>query len=273
MKILLMAISMTACLLSKAQSHQLEKLWETDSIVATPESVLADAGRGILYVSLINGSPWEKDGRGGIAKLKTDGTGYDSTWVTGLNAPKGMGLLKNKLYVADISEVVVIDADRARVEKRIAIDSASGLNDVTVSDKGVVYVSDSKTGKVWRLDNDVPALYLENMKGVNGLMAVKDELMVASGKSFVRAGADKKITGIAELAQAGDGVEPIGNGDYLVSSWGGYIYYVSADGQIQTLLETAPQKRNTADIGYDAKQRIVYVPTFFSKTVAAYKLK
>ena len=99
------------------------------------------------------------------------------------------------------------------MEKRIAIDSASGLNDVTVSEKGVVYVSDSKTGKVWRLDNDVPALYLENMKGVNGLMAVKDELMVASGKSFVRAGADKKITGIAELAQAGDGVEPIGNGE------------------------------------------------------------
>jgi hypothetical protein len=40
----------------------------------------------------------------------------------------------------------------------------------------------------------------------------------------------------------------------------------------ETLLETHAEKRNTADIGYDPVQRIVYVPTFFAKTVTAYKL-
>jgi hypothetical protein len=48
---------------------------------------------------------------------------------------------------------------------------------------------------------------------------------------------------------------------------------VTADGKVETLLETHQQKRNTADIGYDAQKRILYVPTFFAKTVAAYSVK
>lgn len=254
-------------------AQTLEKVWETDSIVAVPESVLADPKNGVLYVSLIDGEPWGADGKGGVARMKDDGTGYDSTWTTGLNAPKGLGLYGAKLYAADISDVVVIDANTGKVEGRIPIPEASGLNDITVSDDGVVYVSDSKTAKVWRLQNDQPQLFLENMQGVNGLKAVGKDLIIASGKSFVKADEKKNITKITELPQGGDGVEPLGKGDFLVSAWIGYVYYVSADGSIKTLLETAAQKRNTADIGYDPAKKMVYIPTFFAKTVAAYRLK
>lgn len=45
------------------------------------------------------------------------------------------------------------------------------------------------------------------------------------------------------------------------------------DGTLTTLLDTRDQKRNTADIGYDPAGRIVYVPTFFKKSVVACKLK
>jgi hypothetical protein len=38
-----------------------------------------------------------------------------------LNAAKGMGIYKNKLYMADITEVVVIDIAKASIIKRIAI--------------------------------------------------------------------------------------------------------------------------------------------------------
>jgi hypothetical protein len=69
MKNLLLISSMFIFLASNGQTHLLEKVWETDSIVAIPESVLADTKNGILYVSLINGASWEKDGNGGIAKL------------------------------------------------------------------------------------------------------------------------------------------------------------------------------------------------------------
>jgi C4-dicarboxylate transporter len=49
--------------------HKLEKIWETDTIVAIPESVLPDLKNGILFISLIDGPGWEADGKGGIGKL------------------------------------------------------------------------------------------------------------------------------------------------------------------------------------------------------------
>ena len=70
-----------------------------------------------------------------------------------------------------------------------------------------------------------------------------------------------------------DGIEPIGNGDFILTAWVGYIFYVSAGGNIETLLDTHLEKKNTADIGYDTAKRIVYVPTFNAKTVVAYLLK
>lgn len=273
MKPILAALCVTLSLFAGAQKHSLKLLWQTDSIVAVPESVLPDTKNNVLYISLINGEPWTADGVGGIARLNTDGTGYDSTFITGLNAPKGMGLYNNRLYAADINEVAVIDIASKKIEKRIAIDGASGLNDITVTDNGVVYVSDSKTAKVWRIENDQPTLYLENLDGVNGLKAVKNDLYIASGKNFLKADAAKKLSPVTELPQPGDGVEPVGNGDFLVSAWSGYIFYVSAKGKIDTLLETAAQKKNTADIGYDPVKKIVYVPTFFARSISAYQLQ
>jgi hypothetical protein len=256
----------------KAQ-HKLEKLWETDTIVAVPESVLPDLKNSILYISLIDGAGWDADGKGGIAKLGIDGSKYEPNWITGLHAPKGSAMLGNRLYVADISNVVVIDVPNGKIEKRIPIDSAQGLNDVTVSDKGIIYVSDSRTTKIWRIENDKPTLFLDTMKGVNGLKAIGEDLYIGSGPLFLKADSKKQITKIAQVSQGIDGIEPVGNGDFILTAWGGYIWYVNADGRVETLLETHQQKKNTADIGYDAQKRIVYVPTFNAKTVVAYTLK
>ena len=47
---------------AQAQTHRLEKLWQTDTVVAIPESVLADEKDNVLFVSLIDGGGWEADG-------------------------------------------------------------------------------------------------------------------------------------------------------------------------------------------------------------------
>jgi hypothetical protein len=88
----------------------------------------------------------------------------------------------------------------------------------------------------------------------------------------MKADSKKQITQIADVGQAIDRIEPIGNGDFLVSSWPGYIFYVYADGKFELLLDTHEQKKNTADIGYDPAKKIVYVPTFFDRRVVAYQL-
>lgn len=259
--------------MANAQTHSLLKLWETDTVIAIPESVLPDSKQTILYVSLINGGGWDADGKGGIGKLSPDGNTYDSNWVTGLNAPKGLGLYDKKLYAADISEVVVIDTKDGKINKKIAIENATGLNDITVDNKGIVYVSDSRKARIWRIENDIAALYIDSIKGVNGLKAIGDELYIGAGKYFCKADKNKSITKIVELPQGIDGIEPAGNGDFIVTSWSGYIFYVHADGHYETLLDSHTEKMNTADIGYDPDKRIVYVPTFNAKKIVAYSLK
>jgi len=271
MKYLLPVFLVMTAFPTRAQQHRLEKIWETGAIVAVPESVLPE--KNILYVSLIDGGAWDADGKGGVGKLSLDGKKYDSTWITGLNAPKGLGKFGNHLYAADISDVVVIDINKGKIEKKIPIEGASGLNDITVSNKGIVYVSDSRTSKIWRIQNDKPTLYLDDIKGANGLKAIGDELVFAEGKLLMKADAKKQITKIADVPESIDGIEPVGNGDFIVSSWIGYIYYVKPDGHYETLLDTHSEKKNTADIGYDPAKKIVYVPSFLGKTVAAYKLK
>ncbi len=257
----------------KAQ-QTLEKLWETDSIINMPESVLPDARAGVLYVAIMGNSADAKDGIGGVGKLDLSGKVIDLDWVKGLNSPKGMGLYKNKLYVADITDVVVIDVPSARVVQTIPVTGAEFLNDVTVNDKGVVFVSDSRTKKIHRITNGKEEVYLENIDGVNGLKAVAGDLYIAGGgRKLLKADPAKNLINVASLPQGGDGIEPIGNGDFLFSAWGGYIYYVYADGRNELLLDTHLQKINTADIGYDPVKKVVYVPTFFKKSVAAYQLK
>lgn len=258
---------------TKAQTRTLEKIWETDTIIAIPESVLPDLKNNILYVSLINGASWENDGIGGIGKLTPDGKHYDSTWITGLNAPKGLGMFENNLFAADNSEVVVIDIKKGIVTKKISIENASGLNDITVDSKGIVYVSDSRSAKIWRIENENPTLFLDDIKGVNGLKSIGTDLYIGAGKEFLKADKNKKLTKIADIPQGIDGIEPVGNGDFLLTGWSGYIFYVTSGGKVDTLLETHQEKMNTADIGYDPVKRIVFVPTFFAKKVVAYQLK
>jgi len=272
----LITLGLSLPFIAQAQQHPtLDKLWETDTIIAVPESVLPDVTGKTLYVSLIDGGPWDVDGKGGVGKLGVDGHSYDPSWITGLNAPKGLGRWENRLYVADISDVVVIDIRRGRIEKKIPIQGATGLNDVSVDKKGVVYVSDSKAGKVYKIEKDVPRLFMDGLAGANGVMASGDSVYILANKAVLIAGANGLggTRTITTLPNGGDGVEEAGNGDLIVSEWIGYIYYVYADGRKELLLDSHLAKKNTADIHYDRVNKILYVPGFNARTVAAYKLK
>lgn len=272
MKKFMLCLALGIYTTSQAQ-HTLQKLWESDTTLAIPESVLPDPLNNILYVSLIDGEPWAVDGKGAIARLNKQGNILNAAWVSGLNAPKGMGLHGGKLYVADVSEVVVIEVQKGAIENRIAVEGASGLNDITVAKNGTVYVSDSKAGKVHRISGGKAETYMEGLKGVNGLLAVGNDLYICTANDVLKTTDGKQTTAVGTMPMGGDGIEPIGNGDLITSTWSGVVYYITKDGSVTPMLDTREQKKNTADIGYDAKQRIVYVPTFFAKSVVAYKLK
>jgi hypothetical protein len=254
--------------------NSLEKLWETESVLQVPESVLFDADAKLLYVSQIDGKGGEKDGKGGIALVNPDGTIKNLDWITGLNAPKGLGKYKGKLYIADLDEVIVADIKTGEVEKKIAVPGAKFLNDVTVDKSGNVYVSDSQTKDIFVLKEGVPSVYYVSVERPNGLLAVGKDLLVLDSGALYRVGADKKAVKLAEgMESSTDGIEEVKKGEYIVSAWKGTVYYVTDKGQVQLLSDTMSEGINAADIGYDAKKKIVYVPTFAKNSVVAYQLK
>lgn len=263
--------------------HKLVKLWETDSVLKVPESVLYDQQNKVLYVSNIDGEPWGKDGKGFISKLSLDGKVIAKEWVKGLNAPKGMGLYKNKLYVADLSEIVVIDIVKGVIESRLKINGANGLNDITIAPNSMLSVSDSKNKMVYTF----PATFFKkiswildstDLKGPNGLLAYNNLLYVLDAGSLYTYKYDKKtgkqfVEIVNGMETSTDGIENVGGNEFIVSSWSGVVYYINADGSKQVLLDGRAQKINSADIGFNHAERIVYIPTFWKNTVAAYKLQ
>ncbi|HUR11668.1 MAG TPA: hypothetical protein VM012_09890 [Flavitalea sp.] len=254
--------------------HQLVKKWETDTLLKIPESVRYDSRNQILYTANIDGQPNEKDGRGSIGKVGLDGKIISAAWVQGLNAPKGMALYKKNLYVADVDEVVVINTKDGSITKRYPVPASVFLNDLTIDRKGVIYVSDSRTKKVHRIRKGNVTTHLENLQGPNGLLIHENKLYVLDNGGLYKVEDDKKLTKITDGMEGGtDGIENISGNDFIVSCWGGVIYYVKADGTKEKLLDTREQKINSADIGYDPKTRMVYVPTFLKNNVVAYELK
>lgn len=276
MKQLAFILLFSSILYTATAQHQLVKLWETDTTLKVPESVFIDHKNNVLYVTNIDGQPWAKDGKGSIGKVAMDGKVIAAEWITGLQAPKGMGMQKNYLYVADLNEVVVIDITKAAIVDRIVIDGAIALNDISVEENGTVYVSDSRGRKVYSIENKKATVLLDTMqlKSPNGVLRHKGSLYVLDAGSMYRMEKNGSLTKLADGMEAStDGVENISGGDYIVSTWIGVVYYVNADGSKQVLLDGREQKINSADIGYDAAKRIVYIPTFWRNTVVAYKLQ
>lgn len=269
-KILTLCAFMALSFTTKAQ--QLSKpIWESQNL-AVPESVLYSATEKKLYVSLIDGAGNVKDGKGGIAILNTDGSVKNANWVEGLNAPKGLAFYKNTLFVADIDAVVSIDMPSGRILNKLGIDKAVFLNDVTVDDKGVVYVSDTRTNKIYRIKNGKSELYLENVTSANGLKWVNKNLYVLANTELWKIDEKKSISVLAKgFEKPGDGVEQLKNGDFIVTCWAGLIYYVKANGEISKLQDVQGQM-NTADLGYNPKENLLYIPTFNHNSVITYKL-
>ena len=78
-----------------------EEVWSLDGF-KTPESVLYDAKRNVLYVTNIAGEAAEKDGVGYLSQVSPDGKLKTAEWVKGFDAPKGLVMKGDTLFVTDI---------------------------------------------------------------------------------------------------------------------------------------------------------------------------
>jgi len=262
---------------SQAPEWVLTEIWRTDTVLTTCESVLLDDASQVLYVSCINGMPTDKNGAGFIARLSPDGAVTDLEWATGLDAPKGMGLYEGMLYVTDIDRIVIIDTQTGDIARTFPVPGATFLNDISVDSDGTVYFSDSDTGILWTLTEEGPKPWItEGLERPNGLCVEESRVLLASSGSSDLKVIDKATGSFETVTQdigAGDGLEFTGKqGHYILSSWTGEVFLILPDFSKVSLLKTSDQEINSADIGFNEQEQVVYVPTFFDNRVVAYKL-
>lgn len=254
-----------------------------------PESVKFDRAREVLYVSNVNGRPTAHDGDGYISRVSLDGRLLDRHWARGMDAPKGMAILGDRLYVSDIDTLVEIQLPRGSILNRYAAPEAEFLNDVAVHQgSGTVYVSDMFGDAVYRLREGRLERWLHGpeLAAPNGLHAESGRLVYGSwgqrteGFNTTAVGHLKTVelaTGaIGDLGDGRpvgnmDGVEADGSGGYFASDWvAGAVFRVPADGRFEQLLDL-PQ--GSADIEYIPQHGLLLVPQMMDGRVDAYRTR
>lgn len=267
---------------SQSIAQKLEKIWESDTTLTTPESVLYDKKNKCLYVSCINGTSVAENHNSFIAKLGLDGKVQQRFFTTGLNAIKGMGLLNDKLYTAAFFALVEIEVHTGKILKQYDIPGAKMLNDITVDAKNeVVYVTDMRSNCIWKLQSGKLEKVFDGSPLVNpnGLYFENGSLLVGNGDGVLyslnlTSFSLKKIAeGMTRENRGIDGIEANGRGGYFVTEWSGRIWNVAGNGEKTLLLDSGPDKINTADIEYISSKKLLLVPTFFYNRVMAYKIK
>jgi sugar lactone lactonase YvrE len=262
-------------------------LWEVKDL-EQPESVVQDPATGSLYVSNISGAVMQKDGKGFIARLRPDGTIIDRQWVKGLNAPTGMALRDRTLYVADVDELLEINAASGEIVNRYPAKGAIFLNDVAVGDDGTVYVSDTPMNTIWRLKDGTfePWLANDDLNGPNGLLVQGDKLIVASFGKLPGPGQKQELGGLLAVGLENQSVSKLGNGEtignldglqllqpgvYLVTDWAaGVLYRVDAKGKADRLIKLS---KGSADLIYLPDKKTVLIPIMLNNTLVAYALE
>jgi sugar lactone lactonase YvrE len=235
----------------------------------TPESVRYDPEADVYLVSNINGDPRGKDGNGFISRVSPAGEVLELKWIDGeadgvtLNAPKGMALAGNALYVADLDAVRVFDRETGGPLADVVIEGAQFLNDMDAAQGGPAYVTDSATGLVYIVSPDFIAARFENLelKGPNGIVVTDGGFLVTAGGRILELDSAGVQTAEYPVPQGSlDGLVLLDDGSMLVSSWAGEaVYLIDPAGEVTTLFSGIS---GPADIGFDTNRLLVLIPHF-----------
>jgi hypothetical protein len=170
---------------------------KTISGFEAPESVIKSGDR--LFVSNIGGAkpdPMALDSNGFISELSADGRVIHQKFQKViLNAPKGLAVVKEVVYVADVNRVVGFNVRTGEQAFEVGIPAAKMLNDLCKVDDKHVCVSETVSGQVLLIDlTDKSIRFLGTIEGANGvtydektgrLYAVGMGPNMSGGKMFV----------------------------------------------------------------------------------------
>ncbi|HEV7366733.1 MAG TPA: hypothetical protein VGN76_12875 [Gemmatimonadales bacterium] len=276
-------------------SNRFRKVGETGNLQG-PESARYDRDLDVWFVSNVNGPPTRKDNNGYISRLRPDGAIYSLKFIEGgkkgvtLNAPKGLAISGDTLWVADID---FARAFNKRTGEVIANVNAQGrarfLNGAAVGPYGAIYMTD--TGVLFdnkgALSHPGPdqvlkitrggataALTSPKLEGPNGIAwDPKEKRFVIV--SFLGKGIYGWKPGQTELESLGsgpgqqDGVVALPDGRLVVTSWADSSLFVLEKGQTR---KVASGIASPADIDFEEKDSRVAVPQLMENKVQFWEL-
>ncbi|MGH2626833.1 MAG: SMP-30/gluconolactonase/LRE family protein [Anaerolineales bacterium] len=262
---------------------------------ATPESVLYDAAADVYLVANINGNPTGVDGNGFISRVRPDGRISALKWIDGtrpgvaLNAPKGMAVRGDTLFVADITSVRMFDRRTGQFRGSVTVPGATFLNDAAAGPDGTIYVTDSGlkpdfspsgTDAVYKIDRSGALAIVAkgaHLKSPNGVTVLSDGQLVVvafspDGGIYRLTAAGQKSVEVVRLPGGQlDGVEVLSGRALLVSSWAASaVFRVAPDGAATQVVQNV---KAPADIGYDRKRNRVLIPLFMDNRVLIQPLR
>jgi DNA-binding beta-propeller fold protein YncE len=290
----LLALAAGACSVENESSEPAPGVSSSPVLVyegfAAPERVLYDAARDRYLVSNVNGAAVDRDGNGFISVLSPDGTVTELHWITGgqsgvaLDAPKGLALLDDVLYVADIDVVRRFDADTGEPLAEIPVPGSTFLNGLSTGPDGQLYLTDSGppqgtldavgTESVYVIEGDeVRQIAGGELGRPTSVHADGSTLTVASfGKNEVyeldARGNRLKSSQLPASGLAG----VVKHGEWLfVSSFQGSAVY---RGKVGKAFDVALSDLSApADLGYDSERKRLLIPHFTENTVEAFAIE
>ena len=255
----------------------------------TPESFVVDAEDGSYYVSNINGDPYAKDGNGAISKIQSKGNITIQKFIGGkknealLHAPKGLVIVGKKIYVTDIDAIKGFYKETGKPAESYDLSKfkAKFLNDITKDDEGFLYVSDTFTNQIFKInprkENDI-TIFKEGKElgGPNGLFfnPKTKNLMVVTFMSgrILEIDHAGKIHVLKRSLLKLDGADYDNRGNLYVSSFEkGEIYKIShmGRGSVETFMSGLV---TPADISCDRKNNELLIPSFNGNKVMTVSL-
>lgn len=129
----------------------------------SPYSFVTSQSGKEYFISSVNGDPETADNNGFITKLDANGKLLNLKFIQGgkadvtLHAPKGMALVDQTLYVADLDQLRAFDINSGKSVATIPIAGAATqapahLTDVAYDGKGLLYCSDQKANRIYRIE-------------------------------------------------------------------------------------------------------------------------
>ncbi|NAS11247.1 SMP-30/gluconolactonase/LRE family protein [Poritiphilus flavus] len=228
-----------------------------------PESIVYDELKDVFYVS--NGKDYAPGDQGFISKISGSGELISLKWVSGLNRPTGMAIHKDQLYVADVNSLKIIDTETAEVIDQLQEPLPnSGINDVSISPQGEVYLSASAVHAVFKVSQDQLEVWLtdaELLKWANGISAGEQSLLVGG---FHLTTIDKTSREITQLETRPaiediDGLWPDGKGGYFISTVGSSALW-QMDASLQAIELLSSDSLYFGDLEYVPSKSAIYVP-------------